>query len=210
MPLHAQTLMEGPLGDTTEPTMVLFILDLPPGRSAPTHTHEGVVFAYVLEGEIENQIEPEPLRIYHAGDFFHERAKQVHRVFRNVSKTEPAKVLVFQNTATLPRGRRPLLQERLADLAGQEVSAIKITRAPGVTSPAHQHPGAVFAYLLKGEVESQVDPDPPKVYRAGDVFYEPPMHVHRLYRNLSKTEAADLLVFSVRKTGEPFAVGLSH
>src|ERR1044071_2712263 len=119
MPLHAQTLMEGPLGDTTEPTMVLFILDLPPGRSAPTHTHEGVVFAYVLEGEIENQIEPEPLRIYHAGDFFHERPKHVHSVFRNLSKTMPAKVLVLQNTAKLPAGVQPLLQQPLVELAGR-------------------------------------------------------------------------------------------
>jgi quercetin dioxygenase-like cupin family protein len=209
-PLCGQTLMDGPLGDTTEPTMSLFILNLPAGLSVPTHTHEGVVFAYILEGQIENQIEPDPPKIYHAGDFFHERPKQVHRVFRNVSKTEPAKVLVFQNTATLPRGLKPLLQEPLAELAGQQVSLIKITRAPGVTSPPHQHPGPVFAYLLKGEVESQVDPDPPKVYRAGDVFYEPPMHAHRLYRVLSKTEPAELLVFSVHKMGEPFAVGVSQ
>ena len=209
-PLHGQTLMQGLLGDTTEPTMSLFILDMPPGRSAPTHTHEGVVFAYILEGEIENQIEPDPVKVYRAGDFFHERPKQVHRVFRNVSKTEPAKILVFQNTATLPRGLKPLLQEALVDLTGQEVSLIKITRAPGVTSSPHQHPGPVFAYLLKGEVESQVDPDPPKVYRTGDVFYEPPMHVHRLYRNLSKAEPAELLVFSVRKVGEPFSVRVSQ
>jgi quercetin dioxygenase-like cupin family protein len=209
-PLHGQTLIEGPLGNTTEPTMSLFILDMPPGRSAPTHTHEGVVFAYVLAGEIENQVDPDPLRVYRAGDFFHERPKQVHRVFRNASKTEAAKILVFQNTAALPPGVKPLLQQPLADLTNQEVSVIKIIRDPGSVSSAHQHPGPVFAYLLKGEVESQVDPDPPKVYRAGDVFYEPPMHVHRFYRVLSKTEPAELLVFFVHKMGVPFAVRLSQ
>jgi len=170
-----------------------------------------VVFAYVLQGEIENQVEPDPPKIYHAGDFFHERARQVHRMFRNVSKTEPAKILVFQNTATLPRDLKPLLQQPLADRAGQEVSLIKITTAPGgAAAGAHQHPGHVFGYLLNGEVESQVDPDPPKVYHAGDVFYEAPMQTHRFYRNLSKTEPADLLVFSVRKMGEPFAVRVNQ
>ena len=209
-PLHAQTLMQGPLGDTTEPKMSLFILNLSAGRAVPSHSHEGVVFAYVLEGEIENQIEQDPPKIYPAGDFFQERAKQTHRIFRNVSKTEPAKVLVFQNTATLPAGVKPLLQEPLADRAGQEVSVIKIVTAPGAAAGAHQHPGPIFAYLLKGEVESQVDPDPPKVYRAGDVFYEAPMHTHRFYRNLSKTEPAELLVFTVRKTGEPFSVRVNQ
>jgi quercetin dioxygenase-like cupin family protein len=204
--LPGQTLMEGALGETAEPKMSLFILDMPPGRSAPSHSHEGVVFAYVLEGEIENQVEPDPLKVYRAGDFFHERPRQVHRVFRNVSKTQPAKILVFQNTATLPQRLKPLLQEPLADLTGRQVSVIRIITAPGVTVGEHRHPGPIFAYLLKGEVESQVDPDPPKVYRAGDVFYEPPMHAHRFYRNLSKTEPAELLVFTVRKMGEPLSV----
>src|SRR5690349_11310775 len=110
-PLHGQTLMQGSLGDTTEPAMSLFILNLSAGRTVPAHSHEGVVFAFVLEGEIENQIEPDPPKIHHAGDFFQERPKQVHRVFRNVSKTEPAKILVFQHTAKLPPGVKPLLQQ---------------------------------------------------------------------------------------------------
>ena len=209
-PLNGQTLVQGPLGDTTEPAMSLFILNFPPGLTVPSHSHEGVVFAYILQGEIENQIEPDPPKIHREGDFFHERAKQVHRILRNVSKTEPAKILVLQNTATLPSGLKPLLQEPLVDRAGQEVSLIKITTAPGATAGVHKHPGHVFAYLLKGEVESQVDPDPPKVYRAGDVFYEAPMHVHRFYRNLSKTEPAELLIFSVGKMGEPFSVRVNQ
>ena len=211
-PLYGQspTLMQGSLGETSEPAMSLFILNLPVGRSASAHAHEGAVFAYVLEGEIENQIEPEPLKVHHAGDFFHERPRQLHRVFRNVSKTQAAKILVFQNTAKLPAGVTPLLQQPLVDLSGREVSVVKITTAPGATAGAHQHPGQIFAYLVKGEVESQVDPDPPKVYHAGDVFYEPPMHVHRHYKNLSGTEPAELLVFYVRKTGDPLAVRVNQ
>jgi quercetin dioxygenase-like cupin family protein len=209
-PLQAQTLMKSPLGNTTEPAMSLFIIELEAGRTVPSHSHEGVVFAYVLEGEIENQIEPDPPKIYRAGDFFHERQKQVHRIFRNVSNTQPAKILVFQNTATLPRGRKPLLQEPIADLVGQDVLAIKITTKPGAAAGPHHHPGPVFGYLLKGEVESKVDPDPPRIYRAGGVFYEPPMHTHRFYRNLSNAEPAELLVFTVLKTGEPFSVRVNQ
>jgi len=36
-------------------------------------------------------------------------------------------------------------------------------------------------------------PDLPKIYNAGDFFYEAPMQVHRLLRNLSQTEPAKLL-----------------
>jgi quercetin dioxygenase-like cupin family protein len=208
--LDGQTLMQGSLGDSAEPAMSLFILNLSAGRTVPAHSHEGVVFAFVLEGEIENQVEPDPPKIYRVGDFFQERPKQIHRVFRNVSPTEPAKILVFQNTAKLPAGVKPLLQQPLVDRLGREVSVIRIITAPAATVAAHAHPGQIFAYLVKGEVESQVDPDPPKLYRAGDVFYEPPMQVHRSYRNLSKTEAAELLVFSVRKTGEPLSVRVNQ
>jgi quercetin dioxygenase-like cupin family protein len=194
--------------------MSLFVTTLSGGYASPSHQHSGAVFTFVLEGEIESQVEPDAPKIYHAGDFFHESPGQVHRVFRNRSATTPAKFLIFTNnppnTGAPDTGTvavRLLLQERLTALTNQEVSVVKITTAPGgAATGAHQHPGPVFAYLLKGEVESQVDPGESKVYRAGDVFYEPPMHTHRLYRNLSKTEAAELLVFQVHETGKPFAI----
>ena len=87
--------MQEPLGKTSEPKMTLFVTTLPPGYEAPMHQHGGVVFIYVLEAEIESQVEPNPPKIYHAGDFFHEPPMQVHRTFRNLSKTAPAKFLNF-------------------------------------------------------------------------------------------------------------------
>jgi quercetin dioxygenase-like cupin family protein len=214
-PLQAQILLQGALGDIKAPVMSLYVLRLDPGQTGTPHSHDRAIFAYILEGEVENQIERDPLKTLHVGDFFDERPNQVHRVFRNLSTTKPARILMFQNRpmlppeGTLPPGveSKSRLQEPLGDVPSPEVSLTKITTAPGATSAgAHQHPGPVFAYLLKGEVESQVDPDPPKTYRAGDVFYEPAMHAHRLYRNLSTTEPAELLVFQIREKGKPFSV----
>lgn len=205
--LVSKILLREPLGDTTDSKMSMFILNISAGLTIPTHTHKGAVFAYIVEGDIENQVEPDAPKVYHVGDFFHERPMQVHRLLRNLSKTEPAKILIFQNTGALPPEVKPLLQEPLEDLTNQEVSVITLSAAPGMAAPgAHKHPGPVFAYVLKGEIESQVDPDQPKVYRAGDVFYEPPMHTHRLFRNLSKTEPAGLLVFEVGEKGQPLAI----
>jgi quercetin dioxygenase-like cupin family protein len=203
-------LMREPLGETTEAKVSLFILNLSAGLTVPTHSHAGAVFAYVLQGDIENQVEPDSPQVFHPGGFFHERPMQVHRLLRNLSETEPAKILIFQNVGALPASIKPLMREHLANLTNQQVSVTKLVAGPGAESRAHQHPGSVFAYVLKGEIESQVDPDPPKIYRAGDVFYEPPMHAHRLFRNQSKTEPAELIIFQVSEKGQPSVMSVEY
>lgn len=220
MPLLTQTpapprkgpriLMQEPLGQLSDPKMSLFILDVAPGMTYPSHSHTGAVFAYVLQGDIENQLDPDPPKIYHAGDYFHERPMQVHRMLRNLSQTEPAKILIFQNTGSLPSTINPLMQETLENTIDQQVTALLLMPPRSAPPSAHQHPGPVFAYIVKGAIENQVDPDPPKVYHAGDVFYEPPMHAHRLFRNLSKTEPAEVIVFEVSEKGRPLAMPVAR
>lgn len=100
-----------------------------------------------------------------------------------------------------------LMQEPLGEMPNPEVTVITLTVAPGATSSPHRHTGPVFAYLLEGEIENQVDPNPPQRYKAGEFFYEPPMHVHRSLRNLSRTEAAKLLIFEVGEKGKQFTIG---
>ena len=99
-----------------------------------------------------------------------------------------------------------LIQEPLAEMPNPQVTMITLTVAPGSTSAAHEHTGPVFAYLLEGEIENQVDPNPARRYKAGEFFYEPPMHVHRRLRNLSDTQAAKLLIFEVGEKGKPFTI----
>jgi len=102
-----------------------------------------------------------------------------------------------------------LMQQPLAEVPNAEVRVITLTVAPGAPSPPHEHTGPVFAYLLEGEIENQVDPNPPQRYKAGEYFYEPPMHVHRSLRNLSGTETAKLLIFEVGEKGKQFTVSAS-
>ncbi len=101
---------------------------------------------------------------------------------------------------------RTLIREPLAPMPNAEASVIILTLAPGEHGHPHEHTGPVFAYILKGSIENQVDPGQPKTYRAGDYFYEPPMHVHRMMRNLSATEPAEVLVFQVGEKGKPFTI----
>lgn len=101
---------------------------------------------------------------------------------------------------------KTLMQEPLGDIPNPEVSVITLTVGPGAVSPPHEHIGPVFAYILEGEIENQVDPNPAKTYKVGDYFYEPAMHVHRALRNLSKTKSAKLLIFQVGEKGKDFTI----
>ena len=76
--------------------------------------------------------------------------------------------------------------------------------APGGASPSHTHAKSafIFAYVLSGEIESQVNDGPSKVFRAGESFYETPGSLHSVSRNASTTEPAKLLAVFVVDSGD--------
>lgn len=102
-----------------------------------------------------------------------------------------------------------LIREPLAKMTKPVVAMITLTLPPGAHSSPHKHTGPVFAYILEGEIENQVDPEAPKKFKPGEFFYEPPMHVHRMMRNLSTTQIAKLLIVEVEEEGVAFTVGAS-
>ncbi|HEV2287658.1 MAG TPA: cupin domain-containing protein [Candidatus Acidoferrales bacterium] len=99
-----------------------------------------------------------------------------------------------------------LMSEPLAQMQNPEVTMLTLTLAPGATSHPHRHTGPVFAYILEGSILNQVDPEPAKTYHPGDFFYEPPMHVHRQFKNLSTTESAKVLAIEVREKDKEFTI----
>ena len=102
-----------------------------------------------------------------------------------------------------PRGAASLLNESIGDLGDSDATMLILTLPPKHVSTPHRHSGPVFAYVLEGRVENQVDPEGPKTYSAGDYWYEPAMHVHRTFTNLSDTTQARVLVFMVTPKGKP-------
>jgi Cupin domain len=108
---------------------------------------------------------------------------------------------------------KPLIEKALAAMPDSVASLLILNVPPqNPSSPhafsKHQHTGPVFGYILEGAIETQVDPEPPKTYAAGDVFYEPTMHIHRMLRNLSETEPARILIFQVVPNGQPPAIAV--
>jgi quercetin dioxygenase-like cupin family protein len=111
-------------------------------------------------------------------------------------------------TANPTRGVAPLLTESIGDIGDADASMLILTLLPKHVSTPHKHSGPVFAYVLEGRVENQVEPEEPKKYSAGDFWYEPAMHVHRSFTNLSDTEQARVLVFMVTPKGSPAGISV--
>jgi quercetin dioxygenase-like cupin family protein len=107
----------------------------------------------------------------------------------------------------------PLLQQVLKDVPGKQGKMITVDYAPGQESTPHVHLGSVFAYVLEGEVISQLAGGGEVKYRAGESWYEPPGSTHLVARNASPTKPARLLAVVI--TGEkdpvrrPFAKQLA-
>jgi quercetin dioxygenase-like cupin family protein len=96
-----------------------------------------------------------------------------------------------------------LMTQPLSEPAGKEVRVMTVEYPPGARSAPHRHPGAIFAYVLDGEVLCQVEGQPLKTYRAGEVWYEYPQQLHQVSGNASATVPAKLLVFFLTEAGKP-------
>lgn len=99
-----------------------------------------------------------------------------------------------------------LLATPLANVPGRQLTAITVRYAPGEASRAHRHPGAAFVYVLEGRVRSALAGERPRIYRAGECWFEPPGAHHRLSANASDRDEARLLVVFVGAPGAPLSV----
>lgn len=70
------------------------IVTYAPGEVSPPHRHPIALFGYVLEGEIEITFEGEK-SILKKGDPFYEQPDGLHNGTKNLSKTKPAKLLIY-------------------------------------------------------------------------------------------------------------------
>jgi quercetin dioxygenase-like cupin family protein len=100
-----------------------------------------------------------------------------------------------------------LLAQPLPDLPGREVRITLLERGPGAASPPHRHPGHhVFGYVIEGTYEFGLNNQPPRLLKAGDVFYEPPGALHSTSRNPSKDQNMKIVIFMVADQKNPSTV----
>ena len=77
-------------------------------------------------------------------------------------------------------------------LDGKKAKAtiVEVTLAPRGVEAAHRHPGPAFVYILEGEYEWAIDDNKPKIFKAGNTFYEPTGCLHGVGRNPSNKDKA--------------------
>jgi quercetin dioxygenase-like cupin family protein len=90
----------------------------------------------------------------------------------------------------------------LPEAPGKQAVVLTVHYAPGTKSAAHTHPDSVFAYVLDGEVVSQLDGEAPVIYHTGKSWYEAPGANHLVSRNASMTRPATLLEWMVTGSNE--------
>ena len=89
------------------------------------------------------------------------------------------------------------------NLDGWQVTVSHVEYAPGRVGTAHHHAGFVLVYVVEGAVIAKVSGQgDEKVFRAGQMFYEPPGATHEVSKNASSTEPAKLLAMIFAKKGE--------
>jgi quercetin dioxygenase-like cupin family protein len=88
-------------------------------------------------------------------------------------------------------------------LDGKKAKAtmVEVTLAPGEVEAAHRHPGPAFGYVLEGEYEWAIDDNKPRIFKAGDTFYEPTGCLHGVGRNPSKTNKVRFLAIVLHPEG---------
>jgi quercetin dioxygenase-like cupin family protein len=87
---------------------------------------------------------------------------------------------------------------------GKSLIAAEVDYAPGAASPPHIHAKSAFiyAYVIKGAIESKVNDGETRIYRAGESWSEPPGAIHSISRNASKTESGKLIAVFVLDTND--------
>ncbi|WP_336352529.1 cupin domain-containing protein [Pseudomonas atacamensis] len=110
-----------------------------------------------------------------------------------------------------PSEKITVLQEQLLKNApGKKAMMIEVEYQPGQSSIAHKHEGTAMAYVLDGEVISQVKGEKAITYKKGQFWYEPAGSEHLVSKNASSTKPAKLLVFMVLAPDEQVLIPLEN
>src|SRR3546814_1540450 len=82
----------------------------------------------------------------------------------------------------------PKFDQAIPNIPGKSLVVVEVDYAPGAASPSHTHAKSAFiyAYVLSGEIESQVNDGEVRIYKAGESWFESPNARHQISRNASK------------------------
>jgi quercetin dioxygenase-like cupin family protein len=132
---------------------------------------------------------------------FGRRFYVVSSVALSVTILPPGSIFASRALAASGEEVRQISSKELLNVPGKALTAVQVDYAPGGASKPHHHSGVVFAYVVSGEIRSQVDNAPPRVYRAGETFFEDLGSHHLISENASTSEPARLVAVFVADQG---------
>ena len=93
------------------------------------------------------------------------------------------------------------LQQHDLSAPGREVIQNRVEISPEAPPFKHFHPGEEIIYVLGGELEYQIEGQPPRTVTAGEALMVPAEAVHAV-KNVGGGDAAELATYVVEK-GKP-------
>jgi quercetin dioxygenase-like cupin family protein len=103
----------------------------------------------------------------------------------------------FTSPPATAAAQQYLLRTPLTQGVGQQLTALRVTYAPGQSTPAHRHEGDAFVYVLSGHIRSQLEGGTLRTFHAGEHWFEPAGTPHLVCGNASTHAPASMLVIFV-------------
>jgi quercetin dioxygenase-like cupin family protein len=99
---------------------------------------------------------------------------------------------------------KTIFSHSISNIPSKSLVAVEVSYPPGGASAPHHHSDSAFiyAYVVSGQIASEVEGQRERIYRAGECWYETPGAHHLISRNASNTEPARLLAVFVADTGD--------
>jgi len=105
--------------------------------------------------------------------------------------------------AQAPGFTRKLLQDQNLSVAERHAVQALAEFVPGGAAGRHTHPGEELGYVVEGTLELLIEGQPPRVVKAGEVFFVPAGVVHD-GKNIGSGPAKVFATYVVEK-GKPVA-----
>ena len=110
-------------------------------------------------------------------------------------------MLITGSVAQQAGTKRTPLQQHDLSVPGREVIQVRVDFDPGYVSPRHTHFGEEIIYVLEGTLEYQIEGQPARTVKPGDVLFVPAGAIHSV-KNIGTGNGAELATYVVEK-GKP-------
>ena len=100
-----------------------------------------------------------------------------------------------------PGTRRTDLQRHDLSVPGREAIQVRVDFDPGYVAPRHTHFGEEIIYVLEGTLLYEIEGEPSRTVKPGDVLFVPAGRIHSV-TNVGSTNGSELATYVVEK-GKP-------